>query len=141
MERLARTQLKSGTISQCPGIQPEPGEGFRTEYAFGIGRQLDETSLAQEKPENFVGVKRTDNVLENASALIIVELGTEIGVTGCMRDFDDQFGNPADEPPVGLGTPAVLGQDTELHIGLWLSPDMSTVDVLSRTSTPGVFSW
>lgn len=67
---------------------------------------------------DLVGLDRADDVLQDADALVIVELRTEVGVARRVRDLDNQLGNTIDESPIHPRLASAFRQDANQNIGL-----------------------
>lgn len=88
---------------------------------------------------NLVGLDRPHDVFKHADTLVVVKLGTEVGVTRGVRDFGQQLGNPGDEAAVGLRPAAVFRRNAQQNIGLGLAVGTGIPRGFGKTSRSSHF--
>src|SRR5271166_52325 len=94
-----------------PRIQPESGEDAGAVKTVLVRRLQHKASMFQDMPEHLIGFQRSHDIFEHSGPLVVIELWSQVGVAGRVRDLDDQFGDSAHEPPVRHRSTATFRED------------------------------
>ena len=120
-------------------IEPETGKDGRAVDPIRAWRQHRRMRpLSQDEPEDLVRLDRPNDVLQNASPLVVVELRPEVDVPGRVGDLDEQarerHGRTAARSSV---RPPYSGKMRSSTSGCGSLFQPRIVVALSRASTPG----
>src|SRR5690349_24471758 len=95
------------------GIEPEPREGDRTVEAVLAERSLDQGFPPSYEPEDLVRFQRANHIFPNTRPLVVLELWTQVDVSGGVGDLGEQLGRPMEQILPDAGPAAELGEDAK----------------------------